>query len=146
MSGFYKNDEGALLFAPTQVSGPGFDLYILNKDIYTYPIEGWYYFDSEDEARAHLNIPKPIPEGTLVDLSSIAIWRARTVLKNHGLFDTIEAYVEAHKVDNITLYEVWNYGNFIDRNSNFINSLAPMFGLTSEQIDALFLEAAALTA
>jgi hypothetical protein len=58
--GFYKNDEG-LLYAPNSVSGPGFDLAKEAKDGYTYPVEDWYWFDSEAEAREFFGLP-PIPE------------------------------------------------------------------------------------
>lgn len=54
--GFYKNDEG-LLYAPNSVSGPGFDLAKETKDGYTYPVEGWHWFDSEAEAREFFVLP-----------------------------------------------------------------------------------------
>ena len=48
--GFYKNDDGMVLHGPTMVSNTN---YVLNddlKDTYTYPIDGWYWFDTEQEA------------------------------------------------------------------------------------------------
>lgn len=58
-SGFYKNDNGELLFAPNFVEGPTFALYRNNKDEYEYPTMGWRWFDSEQEARTFLNLPVP---------------------------------------------------------------------------------------
>lgn len=55
-SGFYKNNEGELLYGPNFVFGP-FGQYTLKKetkDDYTYPVEGWYWFDSEVEAKEAL--------------------------------------------------------------------------------------------
>lgn len=49
-AGFYKNNFGELLYGPTFVSGPGFDINLENKDTYTYPVQGWYWFDTLDQA------------------------------------------------------------------------------------------------
>ena len=56
-SGFYKKHEGVLLSGPT-VYGPyqTFSLLKENKDQYTYPIDGWYWFDSEEEAKAFFDL------------------------------------------------------------------------------------------
>lgn len=43
------------------------------------------------------------------------------------------------------LKNIWEYGNFADRNSAAINSLAVALGLTSEQVDQMFIDANNLT-
>lgn len=53
--GFYKVD-GGLLYAPNLVSGPWGDLVAEDHESYTYPVEGWYWFDSEADARAFFGI------------------------------------------------------------------------------------------
>jgi len=61
--GFYKNDEGNLLYAPNYILFPHAEEWTIeNKDEYTYPTLGWYYFDSEEEARIFLNLPLPEPD------------------------------------------------------------------------------------
>lgn len=144
-SGFYKTDNGGLLYAPTQISSADFDLTRDLKDTYTYPANGWHWFDSEESARVFFNLPKPRP-GQVLNTSEIALWRARAVLKKKGLFDTIDAYVNANINTTPELYEVWNYGNVVDRESTFIKSLGPIFGLTDAQIDTMFMEALTLEA
>jgi hypothetical protein len=57
--GFYKNDEGQLLYGPNFVISSWYDLRKETKDQYTYPIDGWYWFDSEESARQFFNLPKP---------------------------------------------------------------------------------------
>jgi hypothetical protein len=51
--GFYKVDpSGIVIYGPNYVFGP-YDQYKLlreEKDTYTYPIDGWYWFDTEQEA------------------------------------------------------------------------------------------------
>jgi hypothetical protein len=49
-SGFYKQDEnGVWLYAPNFVYAPNFELLRENKDNYTYPIDGWVWFDEIPE-------------------------------------------------------------------------------------------------
>lgn len=65
-SGFYKSDHGQLLFAPNFVLAGSFNLFKEKKDTYEYPIGGWKWFDSEENARIEYNLPKPIePDPTL---------------------------------------------------------------------------------
>ena len=56
MSGFYKRDpeSGELLYAPNAVYAPGFTLRRENHAEYTYPQDGWYWFDSEATAAKYL--------------------------------------------------------------------------------------------
>lgn len=49
-SGFYKED-GDLLYGPNFVLNANYELYRDQHDTYTYPVDGWYWFDSELEAR-----------------------------------------------------------------------------------------------
>lgn len=57
MEGFYKLDINRLLYAKNRVNGKNYTLDIQNKDNYVYPINGWYWFDSEEEANVFFNIP-----------------------------------------------------------------------------------------
>jgi|688.fasta_scaffold01323_15 hypothetical protein len=54
-SGFYKNDNGDLLYG-TKIYGPYGNFYLTKeeKDNYTYPVDGWYWFDSIEDARGNL--------------------------------------------------------------------------------------------
>lgn len=54
---FYKNDNGQLLEAPNFVYSKDYTLLKEEKDTYTYPIDGWKWFNSEEEARLEYNIP-----------------------------------------------------------------------------------------
>ena len=53
---FFKSDEGQLLAAIERVSGPDFELRVERRTEYTYPVDGWYWFDTEAEARAALGV------------------------------------------------------------------------------------------
>ena len=56
--GFYKIDyTGELLYGPNFVEHKDYQLYAESHHLHTYPVDGWYWFDSEEEARLHLNLP-----------------------------------------------------------------------------------------
>lgn len=74
---------------------------------------------------------------------SVPMWAVRTVLENNGLIEQAQALVTAS--DNVALKNIWEYGNFADRNSAAINSLALALGLTSEQVDQMFRDANSLS-
>jgi hypothetical protein len=56
-SGFYKLD-GDLLYGPNFVLNANYELERLTHDQYEYPIDGWYWFDSEEEARVFFGLPE----------------------------------------------------------------------------------------
>ncbi len=56
---FFKKQEQELLEAPNFVYSKDYSLLVEEKDTYTYPVDGWQWFDSEDEARLAYNLPKP---------------------------------------------------------------------------------------
>ena len=54
---FYKLiDEKNYIFG-SEVLSAEYQLLTEDKDTYTYPIDGWYWFDSEEEAREFFNLP-----------------------------------------------------------------------------------------
>jgi hypothetical protein len=56
--GFYKLDNEDLLHGPNYVLSGGYNLYAENKDDYTYPVGGWYWFDTEGAARVFFGLPE----------------------------------------------------------------------------------------
>lgn len=77
----------------------------------------------------------PIPQ-------QVPMWAVRTVLQNDNLFDQAQAAITA-STDN-ALKNVWEYGNFADRNSKSIASLAATLNLTDAQVDQMFIDANSL--
>jgi len=55
-SGFYKFD-GDLLYAPNYVLNAKYELYRDQHESYTYPVDGWYWFDTEAQAREFFGLP-----------------------------------------------------------------------------------------
>ena len=59
MSGFYKNYNGVLLNGPNFVLNAEYELRAETKDNHEYPVDGWYWFDTEDAAYLFFGIDKP---------------------------------------------------------------------------------------
>lgn len=57
--GFYKNDNGMLLSGPNYVLNENYELYKESKDTYQYPVDGWYWFDNEEEAYSFFGLTPP---------------------------------------------------------------------------------------
>jgi hypothetical protein len=62
---FYKRENDELLVAPNFVRGPGFDLFAEVHHEFQYPVHGWYWFETDDEASAALGAkpPQPVTDG-----------------------------------------------------------------------------------
>jgi len=58
-SGFYKKEETEILYAPNIVEGPNYVLIIQNKDSYEYPVDGWIWAESKDEAILYFKTLNP---------------------------------------------------------------------------------------
>jgi len=44
-AGFYKLEDDNWQYAPNAVYAPNFELVKENKDSYTYPVDGWEWYD-----------------------------------------------------------------------------------------------------
>ena len=67
MQGFYKNDNGFLIWSADRVINDNFELWVDQKDTYSYPVEGWIWADSELIAKQTLECYgiQPFPSWTL---------------------------------------------------------------------------------
>ena len=61
MQGFYKDDNGFLLWSADRVINDNFELWIDQKDTYSYPVDGWIWAETEEQARIVLDLPLPEP-------------------------------------------------------------------------------------
>lgn len=68
-------------------------------------------------------------------------YQARSALIMAGMFEAVDAAVKAQGPGS-QAYQAWEYANVYLRSSPFIAEMGAILGLTSEQIDALFVAAA----
>lgn len=57
--GFYKLDQGTLLYGPNFVLNANYELRAEAHEEHNYPVDGWYWFDSEDEAYEYFGLSRP---------------------------------------------------------------------------------------
>lgn len=60
-SGFYKYEDQNLLHGPNFVYNEEYTLLREEADTIEFPIDGWYWFDTMEDAYEFFNIP--LPEG-----------------------------------------------------------------------------------
>jgi len=83
-------------------------------------------------------ISPPVP-------AEVANWRARAVLELAGLLPSVEAALGAMTgSEGIVARAAWQAGAPFVRNGPTVASIATALSLTSEQVDAMFVQAAAL--
>lgn len=75
--------------------------------------------------------------------ASVTPYQARIALLGTGLIGAVEALMADPETDQAARI-AWEYATAIERDSPFIAAIAPALGLTEEQIDGLFIAAAAI--
>jgi hypothetical protein len=54
---FYKQTEEGVLKADTMVATPNYTLKAEDRNEYTLPIDGWYWFSTDEDASLHFGVP-----------------------------------------------------------------------------------------
>ena len=62
MSGFYKLDGEIVLHGPNFVINANYELRAETKEDHIYPTDGWYWFDTDEEAYTFFEVPMPVVE------------------------------------------------------------------------------------
>lgn len=129
---FYKKESEELIDGGELISTPSVTLTKETKDLYTYPQDGWYWFDTFDEALQFF--------AGLKLSNSITPRQARFVLLDEGLLDNVEAIVKLDRK-----YEIyWEYATEIIRDDVVLLQLATALEITSEKLDEMFIKASKL--
>ena len=53
--GFYKADAGYILFEPSIIQGPDYLLLASENATYTYPVDGWFWASSMEDAQSRID-------------------------------------------------------------------------------------------
>ena len=89
--------------------------------------------------------PAPPPVPVIEVPQFVTMRQARLALLGAGLLDDIEAAINALPSPQKEAARIeWEYSQEVQRHNGFVSVLAPMLGLTAEQTDALFVQAATL--
>lgn len=79
----------------------------------------------------------PPPAERPVVPESITKYQAKMILLQYGLYEQVEEFVK-NSTDNALKISWYDAVNF-HRNNSFVDSIAAQFGLTSDQIDEMFI-------
>lgn len=85
-----------------------------------------------------------LPGPVAIVPASVTPYQARIALLNVNLLAPVEALMADPETDQAAKI-AWEYATTIERHSAFIAALEPALGLTEEQVDALFIAAAAVS-
>lgn len=86
-----------------------------------------------------------LPQPPLAVPASVTMRQARLALLGAGLLDDVEAAIAALPSPQKEAAKIeWEYSQEVQRHNGFVSALAPALGLTAEQTDALFVQAATL--
>lgn len=130
---FYKKIENEILNGEN-ISTPLVTLKVEDKDSYEYPQDGWYWFDTFDEALTYF--------AGLKNSNSITMRQARLVLLNAGLLELVDNAI-ATGSDEVLKVE-WEYATEVRRDWGNLISMALTLGITEEQLDDMFIQASKL--
>ena len=110
-------------------------------------------FDTEEEAKeraVELGF-QYLPDGSPIVLKSWSVpdtitnWRAKAVLTLHGLLGAVESALDSlPEPDRTVALAAWNGNADFVRNGPTVLALAQILSLTGDQLDAMFIQAAAL--
>lgn len=129
---FYKKIDDDILKGENFVFSPVVTLKAEDKDSYEYPQDGWYWFDTFDEALQFF--------AGLKSSDSITMRQARLYLLSKGLLSQVDSIVSQNEAWKIE----WEYATDVVKNSQLVVALASQLGLSDEAIDIMFSEASKL--
>jgi len=85
----------------------------------------------------------PIPEPVIIIPQSVTPLQARKILRAYGLYDTVSAWIASEACTDAQRDE-WEYAIEIRRDNETLALAAVSLGLTAEQLDQMFIDAAKL--
>lgn len=134
---FYKRDGEELLSAPNFVYGPGFELRAENRNQYNYPVEGWHWYDTLDEAMEAMIAPKPIAQ--------ISMYQARLRLAQMNQLIAVQlALSDLAEPQKSQAAIAWEYAPYIIRSHPLVLMIQAALGWSDAQTDDFFNTAATL--
>lgn len=132
---FYKRADQELFCADTGVYAPGYILLAEEHASYTYPVDGWYWFDTLDEAMSAL---RAAPQ-------SVTKRQARQALILMGKDEFVVAALDAIPgIPGKMARAEWQDSNVIERHRPLVAQMGNALGMSPAQIDELFILAATL--
>lgn len=126
---FYKTANQTTLIGPSEVIKDIVTEEIitdLNKDQFTFPIDGWYWFENVNDA---IN--------QLIKVSDVTRAQAKLALKQFGLLSAVESIMSNPETPEE--YKIaWKDAVMFKRNSPTVIALSQVLTLDEEALDNIF--------
>lgn len=120
------NESGDLISSPNYVFGPGYELRAELRDTYTFPVNGWSWYETSEQAYDEL-----------VGSRVITRAQAKLALLQMDLLDKLEKFMSSDTTPRE--YKIaWNDALTFKRHSNTIIAVSQALSLTEEQVDKMF--------
>lgn len=134
---FFKYEDENLLHAEDLVSHRDYILRASLRETYTYPKDGWYWFETKKEAMAFFSRPET------VDVVSMA--QARQYLFDHGLTQAVADFLETLPEPQRSKAKIdYEYRGTVERNHPLVTMVAQLFQWDADQVNTFFKEASLL--
>lgn len=87
----------------------------------------------------------PAPPDAVVSVPAVTMRQARLALLAAGVLDNVETVIDALPAAQKARAKIeWEFAANVERDSEFVKTLAPALGLTNSELDSLFIHAATL--
>lgn len=70
---FYRLDDGVVSFGEF-IDGQGYTLSIAGKDEHSYPVDGWFWFDTKEEAYESFGLEMPEEVGFMTPTRAMPVF------------------------------------------------------------------------
>lgn len=132
---FYKKQDEQIQ-SSYFIDGQGYILSEENKDEHTYPKDGWIWANSLDEAIELFS--KTVSEEIINGIPQVVTMRqARLALSQQGLLNTVNNIINNSTNEDLKIE--WEYTSTVERNWQSLIELSGVLGLSSNDLDNLFL-------
>ena len=138
--GFYAISDGDFIYANNLVFFPnGTFLSKELKDTYNYPVNGYWWFDSEDSA---------ISARKSGAMTTVPLWitafQARAALAQAGLLTRVQAYMDTLDTNDLVRI-AWDTNANFYRKSPAVSGISQLLNIDSDALDHLFTVAAGIS-
>jgi hypothetical protein len=134
--GYYKKDNTGIIGGGERIDSPKKSLTKLDKDSLTFPQDGWYWFDTYDQAVLFF------ANQINTQIGVISIRQARRALDHFELLDIVDnAIINSN---NKALQIDWEYATEVRRDWADLITLTTALNISDIQLDEMFAYGATL--
>lgn len=127
---YYKRDGESLLRADLFVASTGYELHSDNHNSESYPVDGWYWFDTLDQALEFFR--NTAAEETVIVTAS----QLRKAFLHFDLLEAVDAICNTPGQE--ALYIDWEYKDEFHSDNPLVLAVGAQLGKTPEEVKEIF--------